>query len=93
MLWAQGDLTGAGKTFSEALAIFRALAAADPTNAGLQRDIWKALSQLASIGSPDVHWSDVVAQGESMDAKGMLAPPDRAFLDTARANAAREAGK
>jgi hypothetical protein len=51
------------------------------------------LSQLASIGSPDVHWSDVVAQGESMDAKGMLAPPDRAFLDTARANAAREAGK
>jgi tetratricopeptide (TPR) repeat protein len=93
VLEAQGDLAGAGKLYAEMLAIFRRLAVADPTNAGAQRDVMVDLFLLARTGSPDVHWSDVVAQMETMDAKGILAPADRHYLDQARANAAKEAAK
>jgi ABC-type Fe3+ transport system substrate-binding protein len=75
------------------LAIRRRLAAADPTNAGAQREVWVAMVSLALIESPDVHWSDIVAEMEAMDAKGMLAPADRPHLAQARAKAAAEGGK
>ena len=93
VLRAQGDLAGAGKAYEEDLAIARRLAAADPTNAVAQRDVWLAMHKLVEMGSPDVHWSDVAAEMEAIDAKGMLAPADRQRLDNARARAAEEALK
>jgi len=92
-LQAQGDLAGAGKAFAEYLAILRRLAAADPTNAVVQRDVMTALFDLAGFGSSNVHWSDVIAWMEGMDAKGMLLPSGRIMLEIARDNAAKAVGK
>jgi tetratricopeptide (TPR) repeat protein len=93
VLRAAGDLAGAGKAYAEELAIRHRLAAADRANADAQRDVWVVMFKLASIGTPGVRWSDVVSWMKAMDAKGMLAPSDRQFLDQARASAATAAGK
>ena len=91
VLTAQGDLAGAAKAYDEALAISRRLAAADPTNAVLQRDVFVSLWKLATAKADGVRWADVLAQLESMDRKGILLPSDRGALDEARQNAAKEA--
>jgi tetratricopeptide (TPR) repeat protein len=93
VLQDQGDLVDAGRVYAEDLAITRRLAAADATNADDQRDLWAAMFNLATTGNPSIHWSEVVAQMEALDARGMLAPSDRHFLDEARANAAKAVGK
>ncbi|MGZ3298150.1 MAG: hypothetical protein ACXU8O_03970, partial [Asticcacaulis sp.] len=90
VLMAQGDLAGARKAFEESLAIRRSLAAKDTGNSLWQNNDWIVLRKLAKIPDSGVTWQDVVTQMEQVDAKGMLSPADRHFLDEARANAAAE---
>jgi tetratricopeptide (TPR) repeat protein len=88
----QGDLAGADTAYAECLSIRRKLAAADPGNAEAQRDLLETLWTLAKRNRPGVHWRDVVARLEDLEARGALAPTDRKYLDEARKNAAAEKG-
>jgi tetratricopeptide (TPR) repeat protein len=85
---ARPDPAAALKAFDDSLAVARSAAAADPLNADAQRRVAALLSRLAQLPGSGVGWADVVAQLESMDHKGILAPADRGFLDQSRANAA-----
>jgi tetratricopeptide (TPR) repeat protein len=87
---AQGDLPGALDAFDEGLAIARNLAARDKGNAGWARDVWVSYWKLAQVdpGNAGSHWAEVVARMEDMSARGILAPVDLPYLDTARANLA-----
>lgn len=90
---AQRDLAGADTAYAEGLAIARTLAAADPGNAAAQRDVSVSLFKLAARPGSGIHWRDVVVQMAARDAAGTLDPPERRFLEQARANAAREGNK
>jgi tetratricopeptide (TPR) repeat protein len=79
-----GDLAGAQKSYAESLAIIRRLAAADPSNVGLQRDIAVSLGKLAGIAGSGTTWLDLATQLEAMDARKMLAPADRPWMEAAR---------
>jgi hypothetical protein len=49
VLVAQGDLTGALKSYRDSLAIAERLAQSDPGNAGWQRDLSVSYSKLATV--------------------------------------------
>jgi tetratricopeptide (TPR) repeat protein len=85
---AQGDLPGARAAYDEGLTLRRDLAARDLGNAGWARDVWVSYWKLAQVdpGNAEAHWAEVVARIEDMAARGILAPVDVPYLETARAN-------
>jgi tetratricopeptide (TPR) repeat protein len=93
VLRGAGDTAASAKPYSEMLDVVRRLAAAEPTDAEVQRALFIALQRLAKIGAASVRWTDVVAQLESMDQRGVLAEGDRHYLNEARAIAAEAAAK
>ena len=91
---AEGDLTAARDAYAEALEIARDLSQRDPGNAEWARDVVVSHWKLAQ-SDPDnatVHWAEVVTRMEDMEARGILLPTDRSFLDTARKNLASAGG-
>ena len=91
VLVAQGDLAGAKQRYQESLEIRKRLSAADPSSASLQRDVTASLWRLAGIAGSGVSWQQVAEALEAMQARGILSPADRHFLDEARKNAAEAA--
>jgi hypothetical protein len=87
------DNDGAIKLYQEALTIVRQLAAADPSNAGLQRDVAVSLWKLAGVSGSPIHWADVAGQLDGMRQKGQLAVSDNANLAEAQKRAAAEVAK
>jgi tetratricopeptide (TPR) repeat protein len=81
---AQGDLTGARESYSKSLAIRKNLAAADPSSASLQRDLFYIYRRIALLGDPEFPWSRVVEKLENMASKGILSPADQHYLDEAK---------
>ncbi|MEL6747537.1 MAG: hypothetical protein AAFO79_06980, partial [Pseudomonadota bacterium] len=66
------------------------LAAQDPANAGWHRDVWVSLWRLRQFPGAGVTWSDVLARMEAMERWRVLLPPDRQYLEHARAEAAKK---
>jgi len=87
VLLAQGDGPGALQAYRESEVTFKRLAASDPSNAGWQRDLWVSLWRLRDFPESGVSWGQVVERMEDMDARGVLLPTDRQFLEIARGNA------
>ena len=90
MRQAQGDLAGALDAFTESQTIPAKLAAADPGNAGWQRDLIVTHWYLANLlerfpdraGEAVEHWSRALARARSLADTGRLAPPDGHFVTT-----------
>ncbi len=82
-----GDRAKGRPLMAEGLAVRRRLAAANPTDAELQRDLAMSLRVLARVEGSGVSWRDVAAQLAAMDHAGLLAPADRPWLDEAIAHA------
>lgn len=93
VLLAQGDLAGAQARYAESLAIRQALAAADPSSASLQRDVWTSMWRLQRFPESGVTWANIVEAMERMQSRGVLAPRDQQWLTRARANAASQSGQ
>ena len=87
VLVAQGDLAGARSRYQDSLDIRKRLAAADPSSASLQRDVWVSMGKLASMAGTGVTWQQVVDVMEDMQRRGVLQPTDVRFLDEARRKA------
>ena len=87
VLVAQGDLAGARSRYQDSSDIRKRLAAADPSSASLQRDVWVSMGKLASTGGTGVTWQQVVDAMEDMQRRGVLQPVDVRFLDEARRKA------
>ena len=87
----RGDRTGARTSFEEGLAIARRLAGAQQSNMEWQRDVYRLMMRLVTIPESGVNWAQIVAFMEPLERRGALGAIDRARLDQARANAAREA--
>lgn len=87
---ANRDLVGARAAYVEALNMARKVAESDPGNVGAQRAVSVSLFNLADCKCSGVRWREVVA---AMEAINVFDPPERRFLDLARANAARERGE
>ena len=87
VLVAQGDLAGARSRYPDSLDIAKRLAAANPSSASLQRDVWVSMWNLASTGGTGVTWQQVVDAMEDMQRRGVLQPVDVRFLDEARRKA------
>lgn len=89
VLRARNDLAGALERYEEGLKIRRDLAASDPTNMMLRRDVWASLWRLAPLGAdPIAGWAEVVGELTAMRDEGVLLPSDEGFIETARANLA-----
>jgi hypothetical protein len=82
--WAQGDLSAALKSYSDSLAIAERLAAADPGNAGWQRDLIVSYKKIADCSPPEErrdHLSRALEIAQALRASGRLAPADEWMLD------------
>ena len=91
MLRDQGDLSGALAAYRQSLAVSERLAAADPSNAGWQRDLWVSYWRIADMlersGEKEAidWWRRAYAVLSSMKAKGLfISPGDLKFLETLR---------
>ncbi len=87
VLVAQGDLAGARQRYQDSLETRKRLAAADPSSAGLQRDLWVSIWKLATMAGTGITWSDVVKVLEAMQSRSILNPTDERFLLEARRRA------
>jgi hypothetical protein len=74
--------------YEASLAVAERLAAANPSSAEAQRDVWVSLWRLASLEGTGVAWKDVLARMEAMQAAGTLFPADQPFMEQARRLAA-----
>lgn len=95
VLVAQGDLAAALASYRAPLGIRERLAAADPGNAGWQRDLAWSHWRLARHGEqPHLHWHEVVRILKRLEREGRLAPADQKWLPIAEKNlaAAESAG-
>ncbi len=90
VLLAQGDLAGALKAYREYQAGMQRLAAADPSNAGWQRDLFVSYWRMADIaektGTGDaLEWwrkaNDLLA---GMKQRGIMLPTDEQYLEQLR---------
>ena len=88
VLVAQGDLAGALRAFQASLKIAERLAAADPSNAGWQRDLWVSYWRMAHIcestGSGDAinWWRKAYEVLSGMKQRGLfLSPQDEGYLE------------
>ena len=89
---AQGDLAGALKAYEQDLAIAERLAAADPSNAGWQRDLyvshWRLAETAEQRGQPEEalgHWGPAYKVLQGITDRGLhVTPEDRAFLKELR---------
>jgi hypothetical protein len=88
---AQGDLTGALESFRASLAIAERLAAADPGNAGWQRDLIVSYAKLAEVEPGAGWWAKGLGVAEKLAAEGRLAPTDAWIPEYLREKAAAEA--
>ena len=77
VLVAQGDLAGARARYQESLDLINRLAAADPSSASLQRDVWVSMWRRQRFPGSGVTWALIAAAMEDMDLRGVLAPNDR----------------
>ena len=66
------------------------LAAANPSSADAQRDVWASLWRLASLPSPSVRWEEVAKAIRAIQSRGILGPIDRRFLEEAERRAAEQ---
>ena len=85
-----GDLSAAQEAYGEALALARALLAANPTSAEARRDVFVSLWKTAEITDERADWIAVADHLEVMDRDGVLFPADLQFLDEARRRAGRD---
>lgn len=85
---AQGDLAAARVFYEESLDIGKRLAAADPSSAERQRDVWVSMWRLAHFPDSEITWRDVVSVMEDMHRRGVLAPTDVRSLEDVRRQAA-----
>ena len=88
---AQGQLEAARAAYQQGLDIRVRLAAGDPSNTGLQRDVAISLWRIASLPNSKVRWSQVLEQWQAMKDRGILAPSDERFLTAVRMLAEQEA--
>ncbi|TAD87499.1 MAG: hypothetical protein EAZ99_17375, partial [Alphaproteobacteria bacterium] len=79
--------------FEEGLRITQRLAAADPSSATLQRDLWVVMWKLRGLPGSSITWASIVQVMEAMDRRGTLLPADRRFLEEARGNASAADGR
>ncbi len=90
---AEGDLAGALAHFGQSLAIVERLAAADPSNAGWQRDLYVSHWMLADLNerrgetqAAQVHWRQAYAVLKGIQERGLhVSPADLAGLEAIRA--------
>ena len=86
MLRAQGDLAGALEAYRQSLAVRQRLAAADPSNAGWQRDLWVSCWKMATMaeksGTGDAleWWRKAYGQLSGMKQRGIMLPTDEQYL-------------
>jgi hypothetical protein len=91
---SKGDRAGEIKTYEDVLSISRRMAATDHATTFAQNALIISLTELATLGAPDVHWSDVVLQWEAMAKIGMLlTAEDRKNLEIAREFSAKEGAR
>jgi hypothetical protein len=87
---AQGDLAGALKAYRESLAVRARLAAADPSNAGWQRDLsvsyWRMADMAEKTGTADARewWRKAYEQLSGMKQRGIMLPTDEPYLGQLR---------
>ena len=86
----QGDLGAARARYQESLELRKRLAAADPSSASLQRDLWVSMWRLVKFPGSGVTWAAIATALEGMQRQGVLAPTDVHFLQQARRNAEAE---
>ena len=91
MLRAQGDLSGALAAYRQSLAVSERLAAADPSNAGWQRDLWVSYWRMADMlersGEKEAidWWRRAYAVLSSMKQRGLfISPSDEKAFDFLR---------
>ncbi len=93
MLIAQGDLQGALNAYRESLGVRERLAAADPSNAGWQRDLvvscWRMadIAEKAGQGDAQVWWRKAYEQLAGMKQRGVMLPTDEQYLGVLREKA------
>ncbi|MBM3318461.1 MAG: tetratricopeptide repeat-containing protein, partial [Candidatus Eisenbacteria bacterium] len=93
VLLAQGDRAGALKAYRGTQAILERLAAADPSNAGWQRDLivsyWRMADIAEKSGQDDARawWRKAYEQISSMKRRGILAPADEKYVDALKEKA------
>jgi tetratricopeptide (TPR) repeat protein len=90
LLRKENEMDRAGKAYREALSIVTRLSKEDKGNFEAQRDRALILERLAYIRDPGTHWSDAVAQWESMQRLGIFDAANAPELEYARKNAAGE---
>ena len=96
---AQGDLAGALADYGQSRATAERLAAADPSNAGWQRDLAVSHYNPGEIadrqGHADLlrqHWGEVLGIYAAMQQRGLhVSPADLAELEASRARVQRAA--
>ena len=88
---AQGDLPGARAAYEASLAIRERLAAADPGNAGWQRDLWVSYWRIGSVaeqaGDDDAveWWRKAVETLEGIKRRRLfMSPQDEQVLEDLR---------
>jgi tetratricopeptide (TPR) repeat protein len=82
----QGDRAGALRSLEQSLQIRKRQAVARPGNSAAERGVAEVMHELANTPGSKVGWSDFRAQVEGMDARNILWPADRAWLEEARAH-------
>jgi len=93
VLVAQGNLPGALEAFRRSLALRERLAAADPGNAGWQRDLWVSYWRLAQMAEPTNAseardwWRKAYEHLSGMKQRGIMTPTDQQYLDQLRLKA------
>lgn len=89
----QGDLAGALAAYREALAVRQRLAAADPSNAGWQRDLMVSCCKMATMaeqsgsGEAAQWWRKAYEMLSAMKQRGIMLPTDEKFLARLRVKA------
>jgi len=67
--------------FQEGYDIVRRLAAAEPSSANLQRDVWTSMFRLQRFPGSGITWAQIAAAMEDMHRRGVLFPNDVPFLE------------
>jgi tetratricopeptide (TPR) repeat protein len=82
----QGDRAAALRSLDQGLLIRKRQAASHKGNSSAERAVAEIMRELAAVPGSRVSWSDFRDQVEGMDAKHILWPADRGWLDEARSH-------
>ena len=86
----QGDVAAALRSLEQSLQIRARQAKSHAGNSSAERGVAEVMRELAITSGSKVTWADFRAQVDSMDAKRILWPADRPWLDEARTHTATE---